>query len=286
MRLLVTADIHYNHPGSRRLADELIERMNRVEADVLLVVGDTAASTTAALEQCLSKFRFAGPKLFVAGNHELWTAGGDSYELFRHELPRRVRSLDWHWLEDEPFVRGDVAIVGSIGWYDYSLAPAELGIPRRFYQHKVSPGAALQREEYEHLLERKDDISPAGWKSVARWNDGRFVRLGRSDEAFLDELTDKLDRHLSGLAHVPQIVAAIHHIPFVQMLPPPHNASWDFAKAYLGSPRLGEVLLKHPNVRWAISGHTHLPLETTAGPVRAVNIGSGYRTKRFRVLEL
>ena len=44
MRLLVTADLHYNHPKSRALADSLIDDMNRAGGDVLLLVGDTAVA--------------------------------------------------------------------------------------------------------------------------------------------------------------------------------------------------------------------------------------------------
>src|SRR5688572_27786268 len=142
MRLLVTSDLHYNHARSKPLADELIGRMNAERGDALLVVGDTAVADGDALERCLARFTFAGPRLFVAGNHELWTAGDDSYRLYTHDLPRRVTALGWRWLEGEPFVMDGAAVVGNVGWYDYSFAQPELGIPRRFYEHKVSPGAA------------------------------------------------------------------------------------------------------------------------------------------------
>src|SRR2546430_1100068 len=133
-----SADLHYNHGRSHQLADDLIDEMNRAGGDVLAVVGDTAVADGDALERCLSRFRFAGPKLFVAGNHELWTHGPDSYELFHQTLPSRVRSLGWHWLQDSPMTIGDVAVVGSVGWYDYSFAQKNLGIPLRFYEAKIS----------------------------------------------------------------------------------------------------------------------------------------------------
>src|SRR4051794_12229110 len=106
MRLWVTADLHYNHGRSTALADEVIDRMNAAarDGDVLLVAGDTAAFDGDALERCLSRFQFTGPKLFVAGNHELWTRRPDSYAIFKEQLPKRVRALDWQWLQDEPFV--------------------------------------------------------------------------------------------------------------------------------------------------------------------------------------
>src|SRR4051812_41342801 len=107
MRLLLTADLHYNHARGKALAQEVIGQMNRAGGDVLIVVGDTAVADGDSLEQCLCQFKFAGPKLFVAGNHELWTSGDDSYAIYRDDLPRRARELGWQWLEDQPFVDGD-----------------------------------------------------------------------------------------------------------------------------------------------------------------------------------
>lgn len=286
MRLLVTADLHYNHPKSRPVADDLIDRMNRAGGDVLLVVGDSAVADGDSLERCLSRFQFAGPKLFVAGNHELWTTGPDSYSLFADDLPRRVRALGWQWLETEPARFGDVAVVGTVGWYDYSFASDALGIPQRFYANKVSPGAAERLHEYVHLLSPADDIAPAGREAVARWNDGKFVKLGRSDEEFLDELLDRLDWQLDTVEDLPRVVAAVHHVPFRELLPPPASAQWDFVKAFLGSERIGGVLLDHPNVAHVFCGHSHLAAEARIGPIEAVNIGSGYRWKTFRTLDV
>lgn len=286
MRLLVTADLHYNHPKSRRLAEDVIEEMNGVGADVLLVVGDTAVGDGDHLERCLERFRFAGPKLFVAGNHELWTKREDSYRLFTVELPRRVTAMGWRWLEGEPFVQDRVAIVGSVGWYDYSFAEEELGIPRRFYERKVSPGAAEVEGGLGHLFERSDDIGAHAREVFARWNDARFVKLQRPDGVFLDELLTRLEGQLRQVADVPHVVAAVHHVPFRELLPPRHNAQWDFARAYLGSDRIGEVLLRYGNVRTVFCGHSHHAAEAVIGRVRAINVGSAYRVKKYRVMEV
>ncbi len=285
MRLLITGDLHYNHPKSRPLADELIGRMNEAGGDVLLLVGDTAVADGDTLEQCLSRFRFTGEKLFVAGNHELWTHGPDSYAVFKEQLPRRVRELGWRWLQDEPFIAGDTTIVGSVGWYDYTFAQDSLGIPHRFYEAKLSPGAAENVEEWSFLLERDDDIPPHAREVVARWNDGRFVKLHRSDKAFLEELCTQLQSQLVE-STMTRIIAAIHHLPFRALLPPPASAQWDFAKAYLGSERLSELLLRFPAVTNVFCGHSHFPAEATVGHVHAVNIGSGYRGKTFKTMDV
>jgi predicted phosphodiesterase len=282
MRLLITADLHYNHPRSRPLADELIDKMNAEPADVLIVIGDTAAADGDALERCLSRFTFTGPKLFVAGNHELWTHGDDSYRLFTEELPRRVRNLGWHWLETEPFVQDEIAIVGSVGWYDFSFASKELGIPQRFYAAKVSPGAAERFSQYAELFKRTDDILPISRQVIARWNDGKFVKLHRSDEEFLQEILDRLRAQLVLLAEKERVIACIHHLPFRELLPPPHSAQWDFVKAFLGSERIGQLLLAHENVRDVFCGHSHFARQATIGNLHAVNIGSGYRWKTYK----
>jgi predicted phosphohydrolase len=202
--------------------------MNAAGGDGVLLVGDTAAFDGDTLERCLDLIKIAGPKLFVAGNHELWTHGSDSHEIYTRLLPDRIRAAGWHWLEDEPFHVNDTTIVGSVGWYDYSFAQADLGIPDRFYAAKVSPGAAERLSDYAHLFPVGYPLPAEASDVVARWNDGRFVKLHRPDEMFLDELLARLRGQLDA-AKGRRVIAAVHHLPFRELLPPPHSAQWDFA---------------------------------------------------------
>lgn len=277
MRLLVTADLHVNHGRSRELALDAIAQINARDADALLVVGDTCTADEGQLEATLPLITFAGPKLFLCGNHELWTRRDDSYAIFTEELPARVRALGWHWLEDDPVTIGDTAIVGSVGWYEYGYAPDTLHIPRRFYEAKVSPGAAEHLTAYKALL--GEDVSDAARDVVARWNDGKFIKLGRSDEAFLEERLASLRRSLDRVAPDKRIIAAVHHVPFAELLPPRHSPAWDFARAYLGSARMGELLLRDPRIERVYCGHSHFAAEAQVGHIHAINIGSGYRQK-------
>ena len=295
MRLFVTADLHYNHRHSRPLADELIDRMNADArpGDGVLVVGDTASSDGVELEQCLSRFTFSGPKLVVAGNHELWTRGPDSHRLFVEELPARVRAIGCSRTVALAFSLADgTAVAGSIGWYDYGFALPHLGIPRRFYEQKISHAAATRFTEYAHLLEKTDDISPAGMEVAARWNDGRHVRLHRSDEQFLAERMTALDRDLSSLDANPSIrrvIVGVHHVPAAELMPPkppdPVVTGKAFAGAFLGSPAIGEMLRRHPKISHVFCGHSHFPARSEVGHFHGVNIGSGYRMKMFEVVE-
>lgn len=289
MRLLITADLHFDNKKSRQTAETLIDQINRERCDVLLLIGDASAPAGDTLEDCLSRFKHSGPKLFVPGNHELWTLDGDSYSLLMTQLPARVRALGWQWLQEEPFVAGSVGIAGSLGWYDYSFAQTALGIPRRFYEKKISPGAARYFSEASALLNPIQDIAPNALEIVARWNDGRFVKLHRPDDQFLDEMLGALRRQLerlSAMGDVKTILAATHHLPFRELLPPSHSAQWDFTKAYLGSEKIGALLRSFEKVRHAYCGHSHFPVEARIGQVHAVNVGSGYQKKSYRILEL
>lgn len=291
MRLLVTADLHYNHGGSRPIADALIDRINADRPDSLLLIGDTAAGDSDDLESCLNRFQCDGPKLFLAGNHELWTQRGDSYRLFMEELPQRIRAAGWHWLEGSPVILADgVAVAGSVGWYDYTFALPLLGIPLRFYEAKISPAAAERFPEYAHLFDRLDDISPTGRSIAARWNDGRHVHLGRSDPQFLAERLAELEAGLTALQSqeaVRSVLVAVHHVPLEQLMPPKPTTltARAFAGGFLGSPLIGERVLRFSKVRRLLCGHSHLPMQTQIGLVSATNIGSGYRWKTYLTIE-
>ena len=284
MRLIVTADLHVNHARSRPLAEKAIEEINQTRGDGLLLVGDTATGEGDALEEALSRITFDGPKLFVAGNHELWSRQPDTLALFEQDLPRRVEALGWHWLEGRPIAISGVSFVGSVGWYDYSFAPPSLRIPHRFYAAKISPGAAERTEEWQNLLEEADDVPVSAMEIVARWNDGKHVRLGMSDEDFLGARLAQLQASLDGSGD--HIVAAVHHVPFAALLPPRATPTWDFARAYLGTERLGQLLAADRRVSHLFCGHSHFPIETTVGHVRAINIGSGYRQKFVKTVDL
>jgi hypothetical protein len=69
-------------------------------------------------------------------------------------------------------------------------------------------------------------------------------------------------------------------------LPPTGRVQWDFARAYLGSGRMGQLILRYPNVRQILCGHSHFPAEVQAGKAPAFNIGSGYREKTYRLIDV
>jgi hypothetical protein len=295
-RLAVTADLHHDVTRSRAPAEELAGRWPSTKADALLVVGDTATADGSLLEKALSKFADDGrPRLFVPGNHEIWTrlSPVPVERLLKQDLPRRVADAGWHWLPTQPYrLAGGWAVAGSLGWYDYAFAEPRLGLPTRFYEAKLSPAAAASL--------RGDDLRPGGSdvpdharRFVARWNDGRFCRELDDDLAFCLARLGEFRRDLEAVRDAASVVAAVHVCPHVEMLPrvpdgpvPEEKLKYAFVRAYLGSPLFGDVAFAQPNVRHLVCGHSHIPRDLTRGGVRLLNVGSDYEVKHLHVLEL
>ncbi len=290
MRILITADLHYNIPRSKEPARLLANRVCASRGDAIVLVGDTAGAETEPLVECLGLFeKFPGQKFLVAGNHCLWCRPNeDSMHRYRNVLPSIAANAGFHLLDQGPAVLGRTAFVGSVGWYDYSFRDESLGIPEPFYRAKLSPGAARYYGGHDDLLAaHRHELTDAHMSLGARWMDGRNVRLGVSDEEFLEMLATTLQEHLREVSdRADKICVFLHHLPFAQLVPANRPRGLAFAAAYMGAGRLGEVVQSFPKVTHVFCGHSHWPAEITVGDINVVNVGSTYTDKKLRVLEL
>lgn len=288
MRILATADLHYDVARSVAPVERLAADVRRHGGDVLLIVGDACGRDLGILRRCLQLFdRFGGQILYVAGNHDLWTDHGDSLHRYEHELADVCREEGVWYLDAAPYVRDGVAFVGSVGWYDYTFRHARLGIPLRFYQHKTAPGAAARLGGLAHLVNGHGDVSEAMLSIGTRWMDGVHARLPMGDVAFTRWLYDRLARQLDeAAAQAEQIVAAVHHVPFAEFVHVSGHPSWDFAGAFLGSELFGDLLLSQPRVRYAFCGHSHRAQHIRKGHLECINVGCTYLMKRYEVVDL
>ena len=127
----------------------------------------------------------------------------------------------------------------------------------------------------------------------ARWNDGRFIHGIGDDAAFLARRLDELRNDLASVRTARRVVCAVHCCPLAELLPPvppgpvpADKLKFAFARAFLGSPLLGEAALGVPNVSHLLCGHTHVPRRASIAGVECVNVGSGYADKRLVVLDI
>jgi hypothetical protein len=115
--------------------------------------------------------------------------------VYREYLPRLSAAHGFHYLDHSPLIlpESDLALVGSINWYDYTWSLEEL-------RQRVP--------DWEERLRTKRF-------SRGRHNDGRFIRWNLDDVRFTAEVAAALQRHIQeALAQVSRIIVITHHACF------------------------------------------------------------------------
>lgn len=271
MRIAVTADLHWGHsPAGDAATRLLLEHLQNHPPDLLLLAGDIG--TDAHFAPCLKLFQdLPCPKALVPGNHDLWVADddhrGDSLSVYQTHLPRLCAEHGFHYLDQAPLIvrEQQLAIVGTINWYDYSWALER-----------------LQREVPDWEARLRNMSFTRG-----RHNDRRFVRWPLDDVRFTRQVTGAFDQQLRhATEQVQRVVVLTHHpafygLSFPRSGPPsvPDGLLWD---AFCGNTALEEILQRHAErVAMVFCGHTHRARENQLGSLRGVNIGGDYHFKRL-----
>jgi len=272
MRIAFTSDVHTDHHATNRLVwQEMIAILQELAPDVFICCGDVAAEekqfgmTLMALEQVEC------PKLFVPGNHDVWVQkaawverGITSQRKYYQLLPALCRAAGVHPLWLEPYVLGDVAFCGSLGWYDYSLRNLDFDTHLSVHDYR--------RKTFEDRV----------------WNDGRFVhwltsqtadgtQQRLSDEAITAQMVQALAQQLQDVEpRVQRIVGVTHMLPFRSMMQYRHEVRADYFGAFMGSVLLGEVFQSCPKVELVLAGHTHRQVTVQVGRITALTSPVGY----------
>lgn len=289
MKLAAISDLHAPESGID-LAQ--VSRQARAGgADALVVVGDAVNQfRPEALAQVLAALVDAAPvRVFVPGNHELWSANLSTAAIYERHLPALCERHGWRYLDAGPVVVGGVAIAGNIGWYDYSLTERE-----SFAQARVAVGAeiikAVRRKQphslplhavtEEQLAHKALVVLPPAdgpWASrgpaLVRWNDRRWVRLGVPDGVFAADCAARLREHLRQASNAAErVVAAVHTVPFREVLGPSVHPVDSLTRAYHGSAALGAVIGEFPKVKLVVHGHRHRPGAHDVGGLPVLNV--------------
>jgi hypothetical protein len=283
MRILITADLHYR-PAQREAYVAFADWVQGQQPDCLVIAGDVGHP--------LRLFRrglqlFAGldcPRLLLAGNHDLYRGEHDSRTLWERVLPQAAREEGFVWLEDEVVVLplGDaqksgffgeagllerqLAIVGTMGWYDYSArAP-----------HLAYDDATLRA--MKQLINHDADYIDWPWSDVAM---ARYLARG-----FAGRLRCAADNRA-----VSQLLVVTHVPIFEQAVPDyPESEFWSLMRAYAGNFTLGELVRRMPKVTHVVSGHIHRAGRWTVpgdyGPIDVRLVGSQQAALCAVVLDL
>jgi predicted phosphohydrolase len=251
----------------------MLEFLRQESPDLLILAGDIGAGDH--FEECLKLFDdFTSRKALVPGNHDIWVMEadprGDSLQVYREYLPKVCDAHGFHYLDQSPLMNpeADLAVVGSINWYDYSWSVDQL---------------RSRIHDWHERLRSKTF-------SRGRHNDARFIRWPLDDRGFTSEVVANLTRHLKDvLAQVRHAIVVTHHPPyygltFPRLMPPVtvDGLLWD---AFSGNRELEAVLSRlDDRIPFAFCGHTHRTRENALGSIRGYNIGGDYHFKRLLCL--
>jgi predicted phosphohydrolase len=275
LRLAVTADLHWGiRPQGDAATRLLVSFLEADPPDVFIIAGDVGAGDD--FGRCLELFdRLPCRKALVPGNHDIWVRAddprGDSLRVYREHLPALCASHDFCYLDQRPlaFVSADLALVGSINWYDYSWS---LDALRRLF-----PG------EEGRLRSKRF--------TRGRHNDGNYVRWPLDDVTFTAAAVATMGEQLRAVFDVVDLAVVVTHHPpyygltFPRPAAPEHldGLLWD---AFSGNRAMEELLREYEaRIAFAFCGHTHRARENGLGAVRGYNVGGDYHFKRLLRLD-
>ncbi|MDF1537601.1 MAG: metallophosphoesterase [Candidatus Thorarchaeota archaeon] len=255
MRIAAISDLHIRPDGSDDdFLTAIRQRLEVISPDVFVIAGDIS-DNIAVVEKTLSAIKLSNAEnLYVAGNHDIWfekEKGIGSLEKYSRFIGDACTNAGFHHLPDEPFIKDNVAFVGSLGWYDYSFRRDELNIPEESYLEKEWQGSY--------------------------WRDYYTVDLEYTDREFTELLNSKLEYDLSALPeNIETVIYISHHLPFGALTPYKDSLPWDFFSAFMGAESTGEILLNDERVKLSISGHSHVRRQIFLDGLLAVTVPVGY----------
>jgi predicted phosphodiesterase len=275
MRIAVTADLHWGHHPLGDEATRLLRRhLDSERVDLLLLGGDIGTGDN--FGGCLELFTdLPCPCAVVPGNHDLWVleddTRGDSMHVYQQHLPGLCRLHGVHYLDLAPrlFPEADLAVVGTINWYDYSWTLDRL---------------RAEVPNWEWHLHNKAFTR-------GRHNDVRFIRWASDDVSFTKGVVAAFREHLeAALAQLGHAIVLTHHpalyglsFPRTEPAQGLDSLLWE---ALSGNTAIEEVLRQHADrIAYIFSGHTHRAAECRIGGAVGLNVGGDYHYKRLLLID-
>ena len=266
MRIFITSDLHIDQRDRNEITRLASWLENLAKKDDYLILAGDYANSLLGISECIKQFdRFPGQKAAIAGNHDLWAAKGEWLAQERLDfLQQLFTERGFHPLEKSPLFIGDLAVVGAMGWYDYSFRDETLGIPLSFYQNKWHPELNVG------------------------WNDRTYCHWsGKSDLEITSKQLDILKNHLDSVANAKKILVVTHHLTQKRLLFHPRwliSKKWRFLNAFLGSQQFGDLFEQYPAIKNVVSGHVHTSKTFHSKTCRYDTIGTTYT--KFEIIEL
>lgn len=272
MRIATVSDLHTDFSENRDLLVRLATEIHARSVDVLVVAGDVS-HVDDRIDRALRALAAVAPRLvYLPGNHDLWEtaiADGlvtDTWQRYTTHLRGLAEAATAHYLPAAPLVVGDVALVGTCGWYDYSFAEP-------WVLEQVGEAALAKKK-----------LGPMAWSDAAyvsfRHPDGQPMadaEVARRMEAALAEQLAQVEADPS----VRRVVVVTHHQPFREVVRRSGSLPWEYFCAFMGSEGLGRTILAHSaKLHTVVYGHSHIVAEHHIAGHRVYGTALGYPRER------
>lgn len=223
MRIAVVSDLHVDVNAGYPVDKALAEVLSASSADMLLIAGDISECFRTTISWVERFEQLAGiPVRYVPGNHDLWRCDALDNDGIYLEFVKDPRCLC-----SKTLILGRWAVVGDVGWYDYTLSPLYGG------------NCGFDAMEYGGRI----------WQDRIR-NAWSLDNPGRT--AIMLEKLDNMLCECEGK----DVIAVTHMLVNKDFIVRGRGREWDYFDAFLGSAGIGGLFLRHP-VRYSVSGHVH-----------------------------
>lgn len=225
MRIAVISDIHIDVNKDYDVLGTIAEYVKKKAVKLLLIAGDITSYPKQSIEAVKELEKISGIKvLYVPGNHDLWNKDeefADNDEIYKQFCE------DEHCLSGKSYVIGDYAIIGDVGWYDYSFGSRQ-----------------FSKADFD-----KQSINGRTWQ------DSIFNTWSKDNENRCDWFISKLEEEI--LKHSgKRIILMTHMLSHKAFTVPEDWQDWSYFNGFLGSEKLHELCRRY-KVEYAICGHVH-----------------------------
>lgn len=278
MKIAYTSDVHADITlDNGRLIPYLVKRIQEISPDVFVIAGDVSNSLS-SMDGTLKLFNeLSCLKVMVPGNHDVWIEsnnslrkGKDSFYKYRQAIPKVCSQNGFLNPITEPLIIDNIAIVGNIGWYDYTLADSRLTNTYNFmdYVRGTFEEGSWNDTKYAVWLKNPDSTN---WRERLKTFSNNSVF-----EMLLEELKNSVQKIPDDIR---KVLIVLHTAPFKKCIiqedkPSPFDA-------YEGSSQIGEfikTISKDREIR-IICGHRHKKLFLDMGNIKLYRSPVGYLDK-------
>lgn len=253
MRIGLISDLHIDINKDYPILELTAQAAAEGSVDVLIIAGDISETQSQTLQAIKTLQKLcAFPVYYVPGNHDMWNK--NCSEKTTEEIDS-IYKADSHCLSGKHIILEkngkQMALVGDVGWYDYSMASPE-------YSKDILNGMTMDGRT---------------------WQDKLFNQWTEDNQKQMKWCLDRLEEQLKACGHLP-ILAVTHMLPIKDFCVPekPEGIKWGFFNAFLGSTAIEELYRRY-SVKYAVCGHVHFRSCVQKDGIRHICPCLGYHTE-------